>query len=262
MRGKVITSTPRPGIFQITITRPSRRNALDMSSFQELADAWSAFRSSDHRVAVVHGANGDFSSGADLASISAEVGQANRQGGARQTWETIRAAVLRNADMDKPVIAAIEGICYGGGFELAGGCDLRIAGESARFAAPEVRHGVIASGGTLARLPRQIPRAIAMQMLLTGQEIGPSRLHEIGYLNEIVPDGSALKRALELASVIASNSPAAIQATTRVVRRGQLCTLDAAYAIEAAAETRIMSGADAIEGARAFKAKRRPSWVQ
>lgn len=261
MCAKVSTSTPIAGVFQITISRPERRNALDMNGFRELAEAWTTFRSSEFRAAVVHGAGGDFSSGADLSSISSEIGKANREDGTDQSWGTIRTAVLRNIDLDKPVIAAIEGICFGAGFELAGGCDLRIAGESARFAVPEVRHGVIASGGTLARISRQIPRAVAMEMLLTGRELTTARLHEIGYLNQIVPDGKALEHALELASVIAANSPTAIQATKNVVRMGELGNLSEAYEIESTAEGPIMTGPDAIEGARAFAQKRKPSWA-
>jgi enoyl-CoA hydratase len=144
---------------------------------------------------------------------------------------------------------------------MTGGCDLRVAGASARFAAPEVRHGLIASGGTLARLARQIPYATAMQLLLTGQPLAAPRLLELGFLNEIVPDGSAVDRAVELARVVAANSPVAVTTTKKVVSEGTRVTLAEAYALEAKAERDTVRGPDAVEGAKAFLEKRRPSWV-
>ena len=257
MPTEITTSTPAPGVLLVTVANPGKRNAVDLAGFRALAATWRAFEDGDARVAVVTGAGGDFSSGADLASVSDDVGGASGD----DAMADIRLAVLRDARLSKPVIAAVEGVCYGAGFEMTGGCDLRVAGESARFAAPEVRHGLIASGGTIARLARQIPYATAMQLLLTGQPLAAPRLLELGFLNEIVPDGSAVDRAVELARVVAANSPVAVTTTKKVVSEGTRVTLAEAYALEAKAERDTVRGPDAVEGAKAFLEKRRPSWV-
>jgi enoyl-CoA hydratase len=172
----------------------------------------------------------------------------------------VHAAVLRNVALAKPVVSAVEGICFGAGMELAGATDIRIAGESARFALPEVRHGVIASGGSLARLARQIPYGPAMQILLTGTEVSAARMAELGFVNEVVADGQATARALAVARAIADNAPAAVRATKRAVTSGLATDLAGAYAIEDRISREILRGPEAAEGSRAFAQQRPPSW--
>jgi enoyl-CoA hydratase len=212
-------------------------------------------------VAVVTGNGTDFSSGADLASIGPDMAAAARGGDpGASIWGDVRGAVLRNVTLSKPVVSAVEGICFGAGMELVGATDIRIAGESARFALPEVRHGVIASGGSLARLARQIPYGPAMQILLTGAEASAARMAQFGFLNEVVADGQAADRALAIARDIAGNAPAAVRATKRAVTSGLATDLEGAYAIEDQISREILHGPEAAEGTRAFARKRPPSW--
>lgn len=227
-------TTPRPHVALITLDRPERRNALDLAGFRALAGAWRRIVSNEAevRVAVVTGSP-DFSSGADLGSFPQDVAAALRGGEpSAQLWGDVHYALLRDAILSVPVVAAIEGYCLGAGMELVGATDIRIAGASASFALPEVRHGFIASGGSVARLPRQIGYAAAMQMLLTGARFGAERMREWGFVSEVVPDGTALSRALDVAEQIAANSPVAVAAVKRAVGEGLRGSLADAFAIE------------------------------
>jgi enoyl-CoA hydratase len=258
----IITSTPAAGVLLITIDGRRRRNALDLAEFRSLAAAWRTLEASDElRVGVVAGNGTDFCSGADLSRIGTDMADAARGGESGATiWRDVHAAVLRNATLAKPVVCAVEGVCFGAGMELAGATDIRIAGESARFALPEVRHGVIASGGSLARLARQIPYGPAMQILLTGMEASAARMAGLGFVNEVVADGQAQERALDIAVAIAGNAPEAVRATKRAVASGLATDLTGAYAIEERMAREILRGPEAAEGARAFREKRPPAW--
>jgi enoyl-CoA hydratase len=262
-------SEPVRGVATITIANPARRNALDLAMFRALAAAWRRLDADDAvRVIVVTGADACFSSGADLSRISADMSEAIADDGqdddgrspGRRAWSDVNDAVLRGVRMSTPVISAIEGICYGAGMELVGATDLRIAGRSARFALPEVRHGLVAGGGTLARLTRQIPYAAAMRLLLTGQPASADELQRLGYLNEVVADGTALATAHALAAVIADNSPAAVRGVKRVVQGSLIDDLAAAFEQEEHVTREVLAGPDAAEGARAFREKRSPAW--
>jgi enoyl-CoA hydratase len=260
---EVITTTmPVAGVLMIAIDGQRRHNALDLAAFRALAAAWKALEASDEaRVGVVTGNGTDFCSGADLSSIGRDIAGAARAGDSGASiWRDIHDAVLRNAALTKPVVSAVEGICFGAGMELVGATDIRIAGESARFALPEVRHGVIASGGSLARLARQIGYAPAMQILLTGTEVSAARMAELGFVNEVVADGQARERALGIAATVAGNAPAAVRATKRAVTSGLASDLEGAYTIEDQISREILRGPEAAEGSRAFAEKRPPSW--
>lgn len=263
---------PERGVAVVSLETPGRRNALDLAAFRALAGSWRRLDADpDVRVIVVTGAGGDFSSGADLASMSGDMsaaiasdrpaGEGGRDRSAGSlAWQDVTDAVLRNVKLATPVIAAVEGVCYGAGMELVGATDLRIAAASARFALPEVRYGLVASGGSLARLARQIPYAAAMRLLLTGQPAGAEQLLRVGFLNEVVPDGTALKVALELAAVIADNSPSAVRAVKQVVQGSLTDDLAAGYELEDRLGREVLAGPDAAEGTRAFVQKRAPSW--
>ena len=258
----ITTTMPAAGVLMISIDGHGRRNALDLDALRALAAAWRTLDAADDiRVAVVTGNGTDFSSGADLTSIGPDIAAAARAGDSGASiWRDVNGAVLRNVTLAKPVISAVEGICFGAGMELAGATDIRIAGKSARFALPEVRHGVIASGGSLARLARQIPYGAAMQILLTGTEVSAARMAELGFVNEVVADGQAADRALALARTIADNAPAAVRATKQAVTSGLATDLAGAYAIEDRISREILLGPEAAEGALAFAQKRPPSW--
>jgi enoyl-CoA hydratase len=262
-RLRVIEVTgPERGVAVVTIARPERKNALTLAGFRQLAEAWRELEAAPAvRVIVVTGAGGDFSAGADLGSIAADMSAAMADGtSGAQAFRDVNDAVLRNLRLATPVISAVEGVCYGAGMELVGATDIRIGGQSARFALPEVRHGLVASGGSLARLPRQIPYAAAIRLILTGQPAGAAYLERVGFLSEVVADGSALVGALEVARVVAANSPTAVRAAKRVVQGGILDSLEAAFALEEAVGREVLAGPDAAEGARAFTEKRPPVW--
>ena len=258
----ITTTKPAAGVLMISIDGQRRRNALDLAAFRALAAAWRDLEASDDiRVGVVTGNGTDFCSGADLSSLAADMTDAARRGDpGASIWRDVHGAVLRNVTLTKPVVSAVEGVCFGAGMELVGATDIRVAGESARFALPEVRHGVIASGGSLARLARQIAYGPAMQILLTGAEVSAARMAELGFVNEVVADGQARERALAIAAAVAGNAPAAVRATKRAVTAGLATDLEGAYAIEDQISREILRGPEAAEGSRAFAEKRPPSW--
>ncbi|GAA4512811.1 enoyl-CoA hydratase/isomerase family protein [Nonomuraea ferruginea] len=250
----IVVSEPRPRVRLVTLDRPARRNALDLAGFRDLAAAWREVAASGAGVVVVTGGS-DFSSGADLATFSADVAAAIRGGRssagasapdaggpAAAVWADVHHALLRDVVLEVPVVAAIEGICFGAGMELAGATDIRIAGESALFSLPEVRHGFIASGGSVARLPRQIGYPAAMQVMLTGERFGAERMRAWGFVGEVVPDGAALGRALDLAELIAGHPAAAVRGIKRAVGEGVRGTLADAYAVESRVSDEVLGG--------------------
>lgn len=252
----------RSGVVVVTIDRPSRRNAIDLPGFRALAAAWRRLEDDPGvRAVILTGAGGHFSSGADLASFPGQLQAEVEAGRGADAWADIKLGILREARLGVPIIAAVEGICFGGGLELVGGTDIRVAGRSARFALPEVRNGVVASGGSLARLARQIPYAAAMQLVLTGAEHTAEDLHRVGYLNAVVDDGSALDVATGIAQRIARNAPAAVRASKRVVRGSLDVDQAAAFELESAVAREILAGPEYAEGVRAFLEKRPAPWL-
>ncbi|WP_083502075.1 enoyl-CoA hydratase/isomerase family protein [Sphaerimonospora mesophila] len=227
----IVVTEPRPRVVLITLDRPARRNALDLAGFRALAAAWREAGEGDARAVVVTG-GADFSSGADLATFSDDIAAAVRAEPAADVWADVHFALLRDVVLDVPVVAAVEGVCYGAGMELVGATDIRVAAESARFALPEVRHGFIASGGSVARLPGQIGHPAAMQIMLTGEPYDARRMREWGFVGEVVPDGTALDRALEIAELVAARPAAAVRALKRAVGEGSRGTLAEAFEIE------------------------------
>jgi enoyl-CoA hydratase len=159
----------------------------------------------------------------------------------------------------KPLIGAAEGWALAGGFELLLACDLVVAGASARFGVPEVKRALVAGAGGALLLPHRIPRALAMEMLLTGDPIDAGRAAEIGLVNRVVDDGMALEAALGLAERIAANGPLALMATKEIARRGGDWTTDR-WERATALMGPVFKSRDAQEGARAFAEKRAPVW--
>lgn len=244
----------------ITIDRPESHNALDSDHLAALAGAWDSVAGDvDIRVAVVTGAGGCFSSGADLKSFEGIVGRS--PGDLLAQTRMYTAALLRGRALDKPVIAAVDGDCRGAGMELVGATDLRVAAFGATFGLPEISRGIIAAGGTLARLARQVPYAFAMELLLTGQTMGAADALRIGFVNRVVPAEQLLEVTLELADAVAANAPLAVQTTKRVVARGFELTLADAYRLEEQAASDVLHTADAAEGMAAFVQRRAPVWM-
>jgi enoyl-CoA hydratase len=248
-------------VVTITIDRPARRNALDMEHFDALADAWKRFRDDgDSWVAIVTGVDDAFCAGGDLRDYIPLLAAAGPDDRDRFTSGT--EAVLRDLDIYKPIIAAVNGPCVAGGMEMLNGTDIRLACPEAVFGMLEPRRGIFASGGTTARLPRQIPWPAAMEFLLTAEPVPATRALEMGLLNEIVPRHQLLDRAQEWAERITANAPLAVAATKESALRGMaVATLEEAFRIEARLSRRVLDSNDAREGPLAFTEKRAPHWT-
>lgn len=257
----------RGAVALITLNRPERHNALNPEMICRLADAFDRFEADPElRVAVITGAGeGSFCSGGDLELTLPLLT------GARQPeteWDHRLAANreilfrsnFKGAHSVKPVIAAINGHCLAGGFELMLATDIRIAADHARFGLPEVRHALIPFAGALVRLPRQLPHAVAMEMLLTGDQVQASRLLALGLLNQVVPPQEVLPAALRVAERIAANGPLAIAEVKRATAEAAGRPYAEGYAIETESMDRIMASEDAREGPAAFLQRRAPAY--
>ncbi len=236
-------------VMGVAIDRPDRRNAMTLAASEVIAAAFTELDARDDlRVGILTGRGGHFCAGMDLKRFA--LGERPYVPGAGFGGLTERVVA-------KPVIAAVEGWALGGGFELVLACDLVCAGESARFGLPEVKVGLVARGGGMLRLPQRVPRAMALEMLLTGEPVSARRAAEAGLVNHVVPDGTALDRARELAAVVAANAPLAVRASKAVaIGVGDLDGFERQRPLSDA----VFASADAAEGARAFREKRPPVW--
>lgn len=239
----------------ITLNRPEVMNALHADAHEELSAVWDEFAASpDLWVAIVTGA-GDraFCAGNDLKVQAA--------GKRRPGPPTGFAGLTARYDLDKPVIAAVNGIAMGGGFEIALASDLIIAAENALFALPEPRVGLIAGAGGVHRLPRMIGQKQALGMILTGRRVPAREGLSLGFVNEVVPEGQALEGAKRWAAQILECSPLAVRASKQAVYAGlDQPTLRQAIGTIYPAQQRNIDSEDYIEGPRAFAEKRKPDW--
>ncbi|MBN1643420.1 MAG: enoyl-CoA hydratase/isomerase family protein [Dehalococcoidales bacterium] len=233
-------------IAYITINRPEALNALSNEVMHGLRNAMNDFRDDDNLwVAIVSGA-GDkaFSAGADIKEFKPD-----------------REEVPMRADkIWKPFIAAIQGYCLGGGCELAMSCDIRIAAENAQFGQPEINIGYMAGGGGTIRLPRFVPRAVASEMLLTGNRISAQDALRCGLISRVVPREKLMDTAKEIANTIISRGPLGVRATKEAIIRGYEMDLEEGLALEQELAARIRDSEDFMEGARAFAEKRSPQY--
>ncbi|GAB3565803.1 crotonase/enoyl-CoA hydratase family protein [Amycolatopsis endophytica] len=245
----VRTETSGP-VLLITIDRPETRNAVDAAVAHGLADAVDQLEQDNAlRVGVLTGAGGTFSAGMDLkAALAGQSPDVPGRG----------FAGLAQAEMTKPLVAAVEGWALGGGFELALACDLIVAAEDAKFGLPEVKRGLIAGGGGAIRLPQRIPHHLAMELLLTGDPVDGRRAAELGLVNRLVAPGETAATATELAQRIAGNAPLALAAVKRVVRG--LNNEAGAFATQAEELAALKASDDMREGMRAFAERRDPVW--
>jgi enoyl-CoA hydratase/carnithine racemase len=243
------------GIAVITLNRPEKRNALDAEHYQALSEAWTRVRDDDAiRVAIVTGA-GDrvFSAGADLQSWI------GREAPLGELWQTQKGMLLnRGLEIWKPVIAALNGHCLAGGMTLMLATDIRVAAEHVSFALSEVKRGIIAANGGTQRLPDQLPHAIAMEMLLTGDAIDAATALRFGLINRVVPAAQLMDAALDYARRIAANAPLAVQAAKELALRGREPGLAAGLRFEQMVQNILRHTGDAAEGRTAFAEKRAP----
>jgi enoyl-CoA hydratase len=258
----------RDGIMILTMNRPQVKNALSPQMLVQLAAAWHDFRdTNDLRVAILTGAGDeDFCAGGDLQLTMPLIT------GARQPedeWDEklmgdlqqFLDAILRGFELYKPVIAAVNGRALGGGTELTNAVDLRVAAEHAIFGTPEARVGLLPGGGSLTRLPRQIPYCKAMEMLMIGDSVSAQQALAMGLLNYVVPKDELMDKALELANKLAANGPLAVQKVKEGILRSSGLPLDEAYQVENEVSAAVMQSKDAREGPRAFKEKRKPNFI-
>lgn len=237
----------------VVLDRPEVRNAVDRPTAEAISAALDEIDARpDITVAILTGAGGVFSAGMDLKAFDAtkERPVCARRGG---------FGIVERPPAT-PLIAAVEGKALGGGFEIALACDLVVAAEDAWFGLPEVRRGLVAAAGGVLRLPRRIPRNVAMEMVLTGAPITAQQGRDLGLVNRVVPSGQALGAARELAGDIAANAPLALRAAKTLVDASADWPAEEAFARQAPHTNLVRTSADAAEGARAFVEKRPPVW--
>lgn len=237
----------------ITIDRPERLNAMDAEHYEGLSEAWIRVRDDPEvRVAVVTGA-GDraFTVGADLKSFvtaPADLGE---------MWLTQKGQLLnRGLEVWKPVVAAVNGLCLGGGMTLLLGTDIRVAAEHATFSLAEVKRGIIPGNGGTQRAIKQLPHAIAMEMLLTGEAITAQATERWGLVNRVVPKGELMDAAFDYARRIAANAPLAVQAAKELAIRSRDMDLATGLRLEQVMNRMLGFTEDAREGPAAFNEKR------
>jgi enoyl-CoA hydratase/carnithine racemase len=244
-----VTTEVTDGVVVVTLRRGTKRNALD----QEMADgidlALQRLDSDpDLRVGIITGEPPLFSAGTDLGlAVSPRAGDGEEYGLIRRVRR-------------KPLIAAVEGGAYGGGFEVVLACDLVVAGDDAHFALPEVTRGVAAVCGGFFRSGSKLPRNIAMEMLLTGEPLTARRAHEVGLINALTAPGEALAGALALARKIAGNSPHAVEYTYGAIAKANAAAEADLWPLSDHASDQIQAAPDRVEGIAAFFEKRGPVW--
>ncbi|KXP07576.1 crotonase/enoyl-CoA hydratase family protein [Tsukamurella tyrosinosolvens] len=242
----------------ITMNRPERKNALTGEMLQILSDAWDRIDDDPEiRSAVLTGAGGAFCAGADLKNMAkSNPGEAMKEG---SSFDPARIpGLIKGRRPGKPLIAAVEGAAIAGGTEILQGTDIRVAGESAKFGVSEAKWSLYPMGGSAVRLPRQIPYTVAADLLLTGRHITAAEAKEYGLIGHVVPDGSALDKALELAELINANGPLAVQAMLRTMRATEGMHEEEAFKVDAKEGLPVFLSRDAKEGPRAFAEKRTP----
>ena len=246
------------GIWEISLNRP-KANAIDLATSRKMGEVFMAFRDDpDARVAILCAegdkffcAGWDLKAAADGDAVDGDYGIGGFGG------------LQELGNMNKPVICAVNGICCGGGFELALSCDLILASESASFALPEIRSGTVADAASI-KLPKRIPYHVAMDLLLTGRWVDADEAHKWGLIKQIVPDEGLRDAAWDLARTLETGPPLVFAAIKEVVREAEdMKAQDALNKVskrQLATVDRLYSSEDQLEGARAFAEKRDPVW--
>lgn len=249
--GPIVTvrTEVRDHVLLVRIEREEKRNAIDPETAVGISDALDRLDDDDTLwVGVLTGTATVFSAGTDLKSGS---GARTERGG--------EYGVIRRKRRT-PLIAAVEGVAFGGGLEIALACDLVVASETARFALPETRRGLVATSGALFRVIRALPLHVAKQLLITGAEIDAHRAYALGLVNAVTEPGGAEAAALAMADDICLSSPLAVRATLAAIDV-QLESDDAAgWQATATASDTIKDSVDAREGISAFFERRTPNW--
>lgn len=258
MSSEYIRTAAQNGVFHITIDRPQKMNALTPAMHAALQTAFDQFASDEtSHVAVVSGAGERaFCAGSDLGGFDAS-------DNASPYPINGYAGLAERYDLNKPVIAMVDGVCLGGGFELALSCDIIVASERSIFGLPEPKVGLIAIGGGIHRLVRQIGLKRAMEPLLTGRNIPAQEGFTLGFVTEVTPESELAARVDELCQQIIANAPLAVQLTKELAMWGldQPTLADALSGqTQQPSFTRWRNSEDAREGPTAFAQKRKPNW--
>ncbi len=239
----------RDQIVVITLDREAKRNAIDGEMTDSVEAAFNDFEDDPTlRVAVITGGSSVFCAGTDIAAGSGTPGE---RGG-------LYGIIARKSP--KPIIAAVEGMALGGGFEIVLACDLVVASSEARFGLPEVRRGLVATSGALFRAPRALPLNIAREMLLTGDPISAERAERLGVVNRITEPGGALDGAIELAERVVLNAPTSIRAAIQALETITAHEDPRGWDASGVAQDIIMNSEDRVEGIAAFFERREPEW--
>lgn len=244
----------------ITINRPDRLNAIDPQTGYELRAAFCAFRDDpDLWVAILTGA-GDraFSTGNDLVAMAETTSGRRRE--REEVTRTPFGGITRDFECWKPIIAAINGYCLAGGLEVAVCCDIRVAAEHAQFGVPEVTRGIIPGAGGTQRLPRMLPKGIALELLITGARFDAQWALRHGLVNYVVPADQVVPKARELAQTICENGPLAVRAAKQSALQGLEMSLEDGLKQEIEFSRKVIGTEDAREGPLAFAQKRKAEY--
>ena len=247
----------------VTMTRPDVLNAYDEVMLQQLEHIWDTIRDDDDIwVAVITGEGRAFCVGHDIRwmkslDVRAEAAQPQYHGGSRTRY--LHGYGAYGVDIGKPLIAAIEGYCVGGGFAMALACDIRVAGESAIFAVSQPKRGVI-SPYACAMLPRLIGHSQATKILLTAEDVSAKRAYEIGLVHEVVADGQALEASLRMADGLCGLAPLALRGVKEALQHAMVAPPETALKVGHRIFGWLRGSDDSAEGALAFTEKRNPQW--
>jgi enoyl-CoA hydratase len=251
----------------VTLNRPEARNALDPEVMCRLADIWDEVDADDDvRVAIVTGTGTVFCAGADLGRLIPLMTKAREPD---DDWDRRYLAeeglgdraVLRVSDLDKPIVAAINGTAVAGGCELVQGTDIRVAATTARFGVQEVQRALFPAGGSSVRLPVQLPYAVAMEWLLTGELVDAARAYDLGFVNRVVEPDQVIPEAMKVAERIAANGPLAVRAIKASTKACLGLPERQAMDLEHELSAPVFRTQDAVEGAKAFMEKRTPNYL-
>lgn len=254
-------------VASILLDRPRERHALTSRMLIELADHLTTVEADPEVRAVMLSSTGleTFTVGGDLGSLLPLFTGARAPA---DSWDerlladlSVMGKALMIDDFKKPVIAAVTGDAIGGGFELMLACDLRVVSNGGRYGLPEVRRGVVPGAGSMVRLPRQIPWAQAMELLLLGELVNADWLRDAGLVNRVVEPGAVFDVAMSLANALADNAPLSVQGCKEVALRSADVSWNRAFAIEREISARVMMSEDAREGPRAFQERRPPRFT-
>lgn len=255
--------TPTPVVLEerhgstalVTLNRPEARNAVNPAVTEAMTAVLDSLAAdSDVRAVVLTGAGEVFCAGMDLKAAASGTAE-----GISHPEHGFGSITTR--DFPKPILAAANGPALAGGFELVLACDLCVASSGARFGIPEVKRGLMAIAGGLVRLPRRVPRAVALELAMTGDAISAERARDLGLVNRVVDPESVVDEALALAERIAENAPLAVRTSRRIIRESADLDEPATWELQAKLSREVFGHADALEGPRAFAEKRPPRWT-